>query len=175
MRNNPRERRGERRNKPYSAAALRVYEPGLKSPCRGFAQLCEHEPCHWSQTRREPRHCWPSGNSRAERRRDLSACSYSAGIAKREVLRIRALRLSPDTDKGDARARTPHSSQRAELQKHIGECLGAAFGLAMRYGCAIGGPPFTRYASFGAGLITIEAGRLAHTSLLAARGLNAAR
>jgi hypothetical protein len=73
------------------------------------------------------------------------------------------------------RVRARRTRRSAPNCKHIGECLGAAFGLAMRYGCAIGGPPFTRYASFGAGLITIEAGRPAHTSLLAARGLNAAR
>jgi AraC family transcriptional regulator len=47
---------------------------------------------------------------------------------------------------------------REELSKAIGECLGGAFGLAQRAGHAIGGHPFTRYPSIGAGLVTIEAG-----------------
>jgi AraC-like DNA-binding protein/effector-binding domain-containing protein len=47
---------------------------------------------------------------------------------------------------------------RDELSKAIGECLGGAFGLAQLAGHAIGGRPFTRYPSIGAGLVTIEAG-----------------
>jgi effector-binding domain-containing protein len=47
---------------------------------------------------------------------------------------------------------------REDLANNIAECLGAAFGLAMQSGCAIGGRPFTRYASIGLGLVTIEAG-----------------
>jgi AraC family transcriptional regulator len=47
---------------------------------------------------------------------------------------------------------------RDELSKAIGECLGGAFTLAQRAGHAIGGHPFTRYPSIGAGLVTIEAG-----------------
>jgi AraC family transcriptional regulator len=47
---------------------------------------------------------------------------------------------------------------RADLPDNIAACLGAAFGLAMQSGCAIGGRPFTRYPSVGVGLVTIEAG-----------------
>jgi AraC family transcriptional regulator len=47
---------------------------------------------------------------------------------------------------------------RDELSKAIGECLGGAFGLAQRAGHALAGRPFTRYASIGPGLMTIEAG-----------------
>jgi AraC family transcriptional regulator len=47
---------------------------------------------------------------------------------------------------------------RPELPQAIAECLGGAFGLAQQAGHAIGGRPFTRYASIGAGLMTIEAG-----------------
>jgi AraC family transcriptional regulator len=47
---------------------------------------------------------------------------------------------------------------RSEISQAIGECLGAAFGLAMRKGCAIAGRPFARYPSAGPGLLTIEVG-----------------
>jgi AraC family transcriptional regulator len=47
---------------------------------------------------------------------------------------------------------------RDELSKAIGECLGGAFSLAQRAGHALGGRPFTRYVSTGAGLLAIEAG-----------------
>jgi AraC family transcriptional regulator len=47
---------------------------------------------------------------------------------------------------------------RAELPQAIGECLASAFGFAQKAGHAIGGRPFVRYASVGAGLLTIEAG-----------------
>jgi AraC family transcriptional regulator len=47
---------------------------------------------------------------------------------------------------------------RKDVSQAIGECLGAAFGLAMQAGHAIGGRPFTRYPSTGPGMLTIEAG-----------------
>jgi AraC family transcriptional regulator len=47
---------------------------------------------------------------------------------------------------------------RAEIAANIATCLGMTFGLAMQKGYAIGGRPFARYSSMGAGLITIEVG-----------------
>lgn len=47
---------------------------------------------------------------------------------------------------------------RNDLAKAIAECLGAAFGLAMQKGYAIGGRPFSRYPEVGPGLLTLEAG-----------------
>lgn len=47
---------------------------------------------------------------------------------------------------------------RSEISQAIGEGLGAAFGLAMRKGCAIAGRPFARYPSMGPGLLTLEVG-----------------
>ena len=40
----------------------------------------------------------------------------------------------------------------------LGRWLGLAFGLAMQKGYAIGGRPFARYPSMGAGLITMDVG-----------------
>src|SRR5688572_5541876 len=47
----------ERRRKPYSDAALRVYEPGLSPLAQGPLWHPEHGACHQSQTGRDPRRC----------------------------------------------------------------------------------------------------------------------
>jgi AraC family transcriptional regulator len=47
---------------------------------------------------------------------------------------------------------------RSEIAANIATCLGMAFGLAMQKGYGIGGRPFARYPSMGAGLITMEVG-----------------
>jgi AraC family transcriptional regulator len=47
---------------------------------------------------------------------------------------------------------------RNEIAANIATCLGMAFGLAMQKGYAIGGRPFARYPSMGAGLITMDVG-----------------
>jgi AraC family transcriptional regulator len=49
-------------------------------------------------------------------------------------------------------------SARHELAAAIGDGIGKSYGHAQKTGLAMAGPPFTRYPSMSAGLLTIEAG-----------------